>query len=360
MRLAKRDQPTIIGCEKGGEPLKATVSVIATVKDEGQSVAKLLESLRCQTRPPDEVIVVDGGSSDDTLDQLRAWEERRQLPLRVLVEPGCNIARGRNIAIAAARGPIVASTDAGVRLEPCWLAELAQPFEDKEAQELAPVVACGFFTPDTTTVFETAMGATVLPVLADVNPKTFLPSSRSVAFLKSAWEAVSGYPEWLDYCEDLILDFRLRAKGYRFVFVPNAIAHFRPRSSLRAFLKQYYRYARGDGKAGLWPKRHAVRYLAYLVILPTLLWLTFSRAPLWGILLLVGAAIMFWTPYKRLSRATRSFSIRDRLRAMVWVPIIRVTGDIAKMVGYPAGLLWRIRHRHQVPDWRAQLPRSAL
>jgi glycosyltransferase involved in cell wall biosynthesis len=329
------------------------------VKDEGQSVAKLLESLRCQARQPDEVIIVDGGSSDDTLDQLRAWEERQHLLLRVLVEPGCNISRGRNIAITAARGPIVASTDAGVRLEPQWLAELTQPFEDQDSEEPAPVVACGFFAPDATSVFETAMGATVLPVLEDVDPQAFLPSSRSVAFLKSAWEAVGGYPEWLDYCEDLILDFRLRAEGYRFVFVPNAVAHFRPRSSLPAFLKQYYRYARGDGKADLWPKRHAVRYLTYLAILPALLWLTLARNPLWGLPLLVGAAVMFWTPYKRLFRAMRSFDILDRMKAMTWVPIIRVTGDIAKMVGYPAGVIWRIRHRRRVPDWRKQLPKSA-
>ncbi len=348
-----------MGSRRGGEPLTASVSVIATVKDEGQSVSKLLESLRCQTRQPDEVIIVDGGSSDDTLDQLRAWEDRQQLALRVLVEPGCNISRGRNVAIAAARGPIIASTDAGVRLEPQWLAELTQAFDSHESEVPAPVVACGFFTPDTATVFETAMGATVLPVLEDVNPKTFLPSSRSVAFLKSAWEAVGGYPEWLDYCEDLILDFRLRANGYRFVFVPDAVAHFRPRSSLRAFLKQYYLYARGDGKAGLWPKRHAVRYLTYLVILPVLLWLTLVRNPLWAVLLPIGAVIMLGTPYKRLFRAMRRFDTRDRLRAIAWVAIIRVTGDIAKMIGYPAGLLWRIRHRHQVPDWREQLPKSA-
>ncbi len=327
------------------------------MKDEGRSVDKLLESLCCQTRQPDEVVVVDGGSSDDTLDQLRAWEEGQQLPLRVLVEPGCNISRGRNIAIAAACGPIIAATDAGVRLEPQWLAELTQTFDNQESEEPAPVVACGFFIPDATTVFETAMGATVLPVLEDINPKTFLPSSRSVAFLKSAWEAVGGYPEWLDYCEDLILDFRLRAASYSFVFVPNAVAHFRPRSSLRAFLKQYYLYARGDGKAGLWPKRHAVRYLTYLVILPALLWLTFVRNPLWAVVLLLGAVIMLGTPYKRLVRAIRSLAVGDRLKAIAWVPIVRVTGDIAKMMGYPAGVLWRVRHRHQVPDWREQLPK---
>jgi hypothetical protein len=30
----------------------------------------------------------------------------------------------------------------------------------------------------------------------------------------------------------------------------------------------------------------------------------------------------------------------DRLKAALWVPIIRVTGDLAKMIGYPVGLCW--------------------
>jgi len=328
------------------------VSVIATVRNERDSIDRLLESLCAQTRQPDEVIIVDGGSSDDTLAQLRAWEDSHRLPLRVLIEPGCNISRGRNIAIAAARGPVVASTDAGVCLASSWLAELLRPFDSAMTAQLPPVVACGFFVPETTSVFETTMGATVLPVVGDVDPERFLPSSRSVAFLKSAWKAVGGYPEWLDYCEDLILDFRLRAKGYRFIFVPAAVAHFRPRSSVRAFFKQYYRYARGDGKANLWAKRHAVRYLTYLGALPALAWLGLIKNPLWAVPLLLGTAIMFWTPYKRLLPAIGSFGILDRLKAILLVPIIRVTGDLAKMLGYPAGICWRLRHRHEIPNWR--------
>ena len=39
----------------------------------------------------------------------------------------------------------------------------------------------GFFLPDVLTTFDTAMSATVLPVLADINPAAFLPSSRSAA-----------------------------------------------------------------------------------------------------------------------------------------------------------------------------------
>jgi hypothetical protein len=40
----------------------------------------------------------------------------------------------------------------------------------------------------------------------------------------------------------------------------------------------------------------------------------------------------------------------DRLRAVAWVPIIRVAGDLAKMAGYPVGRAWRLRHRP--PAWR--------
>lgn len=326
------------------------VSVIATVKNESDSVTRLLESLYTQTRQPDEIVIVDGGSTDNTLEKLRAWESR--LPLRILVKPGCNIAQGRNIAIRAAHGPIIASTDAGVRAEPSWLGGLLAPFVAAREAEMAAVVACGFFVPEATTAFETAMGATVLPVLADVKPERFLPSSRSVAFPRSAWEAVGGYPEWLDYCEDLILDLRLRAKGYRFVFVPDALVHFRPRSSLSAFFRQYYRYARGDGKADLWRKRHMVRYLTYCVALPLMLCLAIARSALWAVPLLLGAAAMFWTPYKRLLPALRTLNPPGRVSAVLWVPLIRITGDVAKMVGYPVGLYWRWRHRQEIPRWR--------
>ncbi len=96
-------------------------------------------------------------------------------------------------------------------------------------------VCAGFFLPDVDTPFEVAMGATVLPQLEDVKPEKFLPSSRSVAFTKAAWQAVGGYPEWLDYCEDLVYDFALLEKYRPFAFAPDAIVHFKPRGSLKSF-----------------------------------------------------------------------------------------------------------------------------
>ncbi len=328
------------------------VSVIITVLNEAESLPGLFDSLAAQTRLPDEVIIVDGGSTDDTLAVLRAERTRSRFPLTLIERPGTNISQGRNAAIAAAQGEIIAATDAGVRLSLTWLESLVAPLE--EPAGVRPTVVGGFFRPDPHTLFEVAMGATVLPELREVEPESFLPSSRSVAFLKRAAEAVGGYPEWLDYCEDLIFDLRMRDGFGSFVFAPAALVHFRPRGDLRAFFRQYYRYARGDGKADLWRIRHLVRYVTYLVALPSIGLLGWRRGWRWWALYLISIPGMFLTPWRRLPRLWGDYGPPDRLKAVLWVPIIRIMGDVAKMIGYPVGLWWRWRHRP--PDWKERQP----
>lgn len=316
------------------------VTVIVTVRNEAASIWHLLDSLAAQTEPPDEIVIVDGGSTDGTAEIIRAHPLTTSGTLRLLVREGSNISQGRNAAITAATGEIIAATDAGVRLTREWLRELLRPFR---VETPPPDIVSGFFAPDVDTPFEVAMGATVLPEVGDIKPAKFLPSSRSVAFRRAAWEAVGGYPEWLDYCEDLVFDLKLRHVGYRFRFAPQALVYFRPRSTLRAFFRQYYRYARGDGKADLWRKRHAVRYATYLLALPLLAYLGLMRSLWWWGLLLAGGMGMFWTPYRRLWPRLRALDMAGRLQAILAVPVIRITGDIAKMIGYPVGVWWRWR-----------------
>jgi glycosyltransferase involved in cell wall biosynthesis len=314
------------------------VSLIITVLNEARSLPALLDSIAAQTRQPDEVVICDGGSSDNTIDLLRS---EGRFPLRVIERPGANISQGRNAAIAAASGDVIAATDAGVRLDPRWLERLVAQDHFAHAQ-----VVAGFFLPDVHTPFEIAMGATVLPQLDDVQPGRFLPSSRSVAFTKEAWQAVGGYPEWLDYCEDLIFDFTLLEKYGPFAFAPEAIAHFKPRGSLKSFYKQYYLYARGDGKANLWLKRHLIRYGTYLIGVPAIALLS-KISPWFMLLYAVGAAFYLKRPYQRLRPALRQLdrSAFAQLQAIGWVPVIRVAGDIAKMMGYPIGVAWRLKHK---------------
>ncbi|MBV9358544.1 MAG: glycosyltransferase, partial [Chloroflexi bacterium] len=64
----------------------ARVALVVTVLNECDSIDRLLASIAAQTRPPDELIVVDGGSRDGTVARLESWQCR--LPLRLLVEAG--------------------------------------------------------------------------------------------------------------------------------------------------------------------------------------------------------------------------------------------------------------------------------
>jgi len=328
----------------GEQPTERT-SLIVTVLDEADSIDELLESIAAQTRQPDEVVVVDGGSRDGTWQRLQAWTAR--LPLHLIRAPGASIARGRNLAIDAAAYKLIAVTDGGVRLERDWLEQLHAALKDEID------VVSGFFQPAVSTTFERAMGATVLPAARDIEQKTFLPSSRSVLFRRRAWSAVGGYPEWLDYCEDLVFDLALKHTGCRFAVAPRAQVWFRPRGSLRAFFRQYFRYARGDGKADLFRRRHAIRYATYAAAVILLRWSGLlqqrsgsgSRPGAALLLIAFGGLAYTRRPYARLLPALAGLSHREVAYAVALVPAIRLVGDVAKMLGYPVGVWWRLRHK---------------
>ncbi|MER3404903.1 MAG: glycosyl transferase family 2, partial [Chloroflexota bacterium] len=94
------------------------LSLIVTVKNEAHSIEPFLDSLLAQTRLPDEVVIIDGGSCDGTVERILAYRHRLGCPLHIEVYPGANIAQGRNRAVALAQGDLIACTDAGVRLAP--------------------------------------------------------------------------------------------------------------------------------------------------------------------------------------------------------------------------------------------------
>jgi len=325
------------------------VALVCTVLNEVNAIPDLMRSIAAQTVRPREVIVVDGGSRDGTQLHVEWWHGRLGCPLRLIERDGANISAGRNAGIAAARSPIVAITDAGVQLDARWLERIIEPFADD-----AIGVSAGFFVAAPRTLFERALGATTLPDAAEIDPATFLPSSRSVAVRKAVWEQVGGYPEWLDYCEDVVFDLAMREAGWQMQFVPDACGRFRPRASLRAFWRQYFRYARGDGKAGLWPRRHAIRYLTYGGVLG-LIFMGKRGAPAWTITGM-AAALYLRSPYKRLTGTLAPLSLMERIQALALVPLIRAIGDVAKMCGYPVGLVWRLRRHGFGWTWRDAVP----
>lgn len=312
------------------------VSLIATVKNEAANIAALLDSMLAQSRPPDEIVLNDNWSSDETPAIVQRYVDAGH-PIR-LIHGGHNIPSGRNNAIRHATGPLIASCDAGLVLPPNWLADLIAPLEAEDAD-----VASGFYVPAPESLWEFALGATNYPDVAEVDPEQFLPAGQSVAFTKAAWEAAGGYPEWAATCEDLIFDLALKQRGYRFRFVPDAAVHFRPRSTVQGYLRQYYTYARGDGIGRLWPRRHAVRYAFYTGLLSLAL---LGRKQPW--LRLLGLPAVGWhlqAPLRRVWRRSHNMPALPRTVALLLVPVIRLLGDAAKMVGYPAGIVLRLSGR---------------
>ena len=330
------------------------MSVIVTVLNELRPIQALLENLLQQDPPPDEIVVVDGGSTDGTVEVLHGaaadWAARAErTELRVISAPGSLISQGRNRAIREARHDVLAVTDAGVQLAPDWLRLITAPLLSSPPR--ADVVG-GFFLSDPRSLFERALGAATLPGLDEVRPHRFLPSSRSLGLRRNVWQQVGGYPEWLDYGEDVVFDLDLRRSlGARVAFEPRAVAHFRPRSSLAAFFRQYYRYARGDGKAHLWPERHAVRYGAYALGLAAAASLLSgaSRSSglgrVAGLITLIGGACYLRRPATRLLDQAGDAKPLELAAMLALLPLLRATGDVAKMSGYPMGLLWRWRRR---------------
>lgn len=309
----------------------SAVSLVCTVRDEADSIGALLDSMLAQTRPADEIVVNDCASRDGTAAIVERYIAAGH-PVR-LVRGGHNIPSGRNNAIRHARGPLIACTDAGLTLAPDWLARIVAPLECGQAD-----VVGGFFRPAPRSLFELALAATNYRDAGEIDPHTFLPFGQSVAFRRSAWQRAGGYPEWASHCEDLLFDLALQRNGARFAFVPEALVLFRPRESLAAFARQYFLYARGDGVAGLWPRRHAIRYASYLA--GVVLLAAMRRRP-WLALLGLPAVLAYTrAPLRRLRQRAPALSAGEAARAAALIPLIRVVGDLAKITGYPAGL-WR-------------------
>jgi len=222
------------------------VSVICTVLNEADSMESLLTSLLSQTKPADEIVIVDGGSQDGTADIVDCFM-RASTPVHLSVAAVANIARGRNIAIELANHDIIASIVGGCTADRHWLQNLVEPFEGDGNID----VVGGFWLAETKSAFEECLAELIYPQIETLDEAEFLPSGRSIAFRRECWEAVGGYPEWLYTGEDSLFDLTLRDAGCKFVFAEDAVVYWRPRTTWRGLFQQYYLYAKGAAEANI-------------------------------------------------------------------------------------------------------------
>ena len=243
------------------------VSLIATVRNEGSNVEAWGESLLNQTRLPDEIVITDAGSTDETVDLLKKLASQSPVPFHIITEPGANIAKGRNIAIANAHHNVIATSDFGCRLRTDWLEKLIAPFEiDPNTQ----VVAGMYHVVDREG--RMAVRNPWWASKSQVDPSSFLPSGRSSAFTKDAWKSIGGYPEWLTLTgEDTYFDLELKRTCRWWAFSPEALVDWEAPDSILAYWKKFHSWSIGDGETGM---RGTAYWYATIVSTLTLLGVT--------------------------------------------------------------------------------------
>lgn len=309
------------------------ISLITTVKNEASSVASLIDAIRSQTRQPEEWIIVDGGSTDGSVDRLKA-----EPSCTVFVEPG-NISQGRNRAIVHSTGEIIAVTDAGCRPCPNWLEGLVAPLEHNRGDFSAgPTVPC------IESLWDAAQW-TLLDQFFRPSSKWRSPtiSSRSLAFMRKTWEECP-YPEGLEIGEDRWMVHQWLRRGKKLAWVKDARVEWRLRPTFGAFLRQHFWYMRGDGQAKMRTKTNALRILFYLG-LAMLATAAYRYPPAAWTALALWLTYLVATVAARFPAATRSRSIGFRLRALLCVPPALLGMDLAKIAGYLVGTVERLQRK---------------
>lgn len=317
------------------------IAVVIPVLDDRSGLARTLEALAAQARLPDEVIVVDGGSTDGTVELASGWPDPR-LALRVVSAPGTSIGAARNVGVRAARHTWIACTDAGCLALPGWLAAIDGCRRDCDF--VAGVVEVHARNP-----LQRVLAVTHYPSPDELDERRrWVKASHrifgrgyvadrvgggSMAFSTAAWRAAGGLPEEHSAGEDRGFLIAVIAAGLRTVRVREAAVRWEPPPTWWGNARQFHRYARGDvrlrGRG-----RHVMRACA---------WICAPAAALRGGARTRGACVAGGLTYLALPIRRAADA---GLPVSVWwwrIPLVVVLKDVAQLSGAAAGVLDAMR-----------------
>ncbi|RJQ26881.1 glycosyltransferase, partial [Candidatus Parcubacteria bacterium] len=250
--------------------MQPKTTFIATVLNEEKSIGLFLESLFLQTFLPDEIIIVDGGSSDNTLSVISNFPlvsrpaKGGKFPIfnniiKIITKKG-NRSVGRNEAIKQSKNEIILCSDAGCILDKEWVRKITEPFRMEQETQ----VVAGFYSSITDSIFEKCLVPYVLVMPDKVKGNNFLPSTRSVAFKKYVWEKLGGFREDLSDNEDYYFARKLKEKEINIKFVRDAVVYWIPRKNLYQAIIMFYRFAKGDVESGIIRPKAILIFVRYL------------------------------------------------------------------------------------------------
>jgi len=215
------------------------VSVAIPCYNGGFHLGRCIEAVLQQAPAPDEVIVVDDGSTDDSAVIAGAY------PVRVVRHPtNQGLAAGRNTALAAAAGDVIVYVDVDAYAAPGMLAALLAALADSS---VAGAGGRGIEAVQEN-VYDRWRGLHASQGYGSARrgrvPHLF---GLCMAYRRAALLAVSGFDtRFRTNAEDMDIGFRLTGAGYPLHYVPEAIVYHQRRdtyASLRRAMYQWYYWA---------------------------------------------------------------------------------------------------------------------
>jgi len=294
------------------------LSIVVLTCDSASTIDACLDSLVAQDHADFDVVVVDDGSTDGTLDHVAAYRDR--LDLHVVHNGARNIPRGRNLGLAASRNRHVAFLDSDDRATPAWARTVAGAFRD--VPDLAMVA--GSFIPDFRTWSAEAIGLCDLTVheLAGNGMLEFSAGRMAIDT-----EVLRGdlFDEQFVAAEDLDLAARL-LPYYRCEFMPDIVIYRSSRDTFGEYASQMYRYGAMKFQLGYAERSHR--------------WLDF--VPLGVIAMSLAAAVGFRRPWLALaivpfSMAESAFVVAVK-RPRPVIAALTVPSWLTKNVAWSAGV----------------------
>lgn len=310
------------------------VSVCLTLFNEANGLSDLIESLLLQSKKPDEIVIIDNASTDETVEIIKHYQ-KKDSRIKLVVQK-CTRSEGRNLSIDIARNEIIAMTDGGCVAHREWLKNITKPFDQNKVD-----IVAGFYVMSTKTNFEKAASIFlgVAPSKFDIN---FLPSTRSIAFRKSSWERIGGFSEDQEgTAEDTIFNYVALKEGLHISRVENAIVGWSIPNITADYFNKISGYAKGDIKSKIWwhPTKKLTSHnikallvlLRYLTGLLLLLYSIFN--PLFFIVFLVGLFMYVLYSFRKVYSEFNDFKV-----GLMGIYIQFLT-DFAVMFGFIRGVL---------------------
>lgn len=280
---------------------KVKITFAGTVYNEEKNIEEFLDSMLNQTIEPDEVIIVDGGSTDKTYEILKKYSKKNKR-VRIFQKKGANIPTARNIYMKKAKGDILFTGDAGTKYEKNWIKKILKVFEETNAD----IVGGLCFPKKPKNDFERIV-ASKFPKYDEFSEKDwkkYFPSIRQIAYKTSNWRKLGKFPEDIDRADDTVMDLRAVKAGLKYAFAKNAKVYWHARDNLKSYLKLAYLDSVSDGQKGIvWKRKiYSIEFGVMFFILASIFGgILFDKKILW-LISIFPLAIFFREGYLILKR----------------------------------------------------------